>query len=287
MTPLPIQSVEVNGWIAYDHPDPPADQDGNIWVWETISGWFGNLPVRGASIDRPMMDGAYDGPAPFGGRTIEVGGTLVAPTRAALQHGLDKLAGVLARNIRRAQFTVDEGVVGLIREASVRLGGPTMIERTGPISATWSLSLFAADPLRYSQQSHSYGLYPATEGQGRVYDLIHDRHYGPIGSSGRARIWNAGNASVAPVITFIGPSTNPRLRIIDGDKIQLAMDIPDGKRVIVDCYSRTITMDGVSKRQYMTPDSRWLQFWYGATDIYYDTDAGNGLCNVAWKDAWI
>lgn len=287
MPSLIPQSVSVDGWTAWDYPDPPVDRDGNIWVWETISGWFGNLPVRGASVERPMEDGEYDGPAPFGGRTIEIAGTLIAPNRTVLQYGLDQMAGVLARNIRRSLLTVNEGMRGQIRTSMVRLAGPTMIERTGPITAKWSISLFAADPLRYSEMDHGLSLAPSTEGTGRRYDLTHDRVYGPIGSSGRAWIVNSGNASVAPVIRFQGPSVNPQLRIINGDRIAVIYDIPVNKQIVVDCYNRTVTLDGVSKRQFLTPDSRWLQFWYGGTEVYYDTESGDGLCHINWRDAWI
>lgn len=281
------QSVAVDGWTAWDYPEPPPDSQGNLWIWQTITGWFGNLPVRASSVARPMMDGDYDGPAPFGGRTIEISGALLAPNRTVLQYGLDKMAGVLARDIRRATLTVNEGMRGQVRTSTVRLAGPTLVNRTGPTSAQWSISLYASDPLRYSQSDHSVSLMPSAEGTGRVYDLTHDRKYGPIGSSGRATIINSGNASVAPVITFLGPSTNPRFQIIGGDRIALRYDIQANQRIICDCYNRTVTLDGVSKRQYLTPDSRWLQFWDGGTEVYYDNDAGAGLCIVNWRDAWI
>jgi hypothetical protein len=289
---LQPQSITVDGWTCWDYVDPQTDGMGNIWVWEKISGWFGGLDVRANPIDRPMLDGAYDGPAMFSGREVEVSGTLVAPDRATLQHGLDELARVLAGPKRVDQMVVNEAQRNVARTSDVRLGGPTLITRTGPYTAEWSIKLFAADPLRYGMDSNSLIIYPYSQGIGRVYDLVPNRVYGSMGSSGRGRINNLGNATTPLEIKFDGPTTNPQLRISGTDEFaKVLMTVQTGEQLVLNSYTRTVMWyaagaPGVSRRQKLTADSTWLWAAPGPVDLFYSNEGGNGPCTVRWRDAW-
>lgn len=289
------QSVSVDGWTAWDyHLAPAPDADGNVWVWETIKGWFGALSVRANPIDRPMLDGVYDGPSVFGGRTIELSGSLISPTRYALQRGMDVFAGVLAGAARQGDLVVNEAQQNLVRTSAVRLGGPSLIERTGACLATWSLNLFAPDPRRYSSAWKTLSTLPGAEGQGRIYDLTFDRKYGAIGSDGWLHIYNAGGTSTSPIITFYGPSTNPYMQQVGGTRVALSTTLAANERMVLDCFNRTCLLynqpqdvNGVNRRFTMTPDSRWLTLPPGYSDVFYGVSAGNGLGSIKWRDAWL
>ncbi len=283
------QTITVDGFVAYDGVDPPADDDGNTYIWQTIDGWFGGLDVRGGPVARPLADGEYDGPAPFGGRTVTIGGTLLATTRAGLQHGLDRIAAVLAGPTRRSELVVDEAQRGVARQALVRLGGPTQIGRAGPYQADWSLSLYCSDPLRYGTTGHSLLLLPFAAGGGRTYNLIPNRHYGTTGQTGKGTAVNAGNAATPMVITFIGPCTNPGLRLTGGDEIQYLGVVASNEQVVIDTGAKTVLLNGANRRQNLAADSRWLKLAPGSNELFFwvDNVTKTGTCLVTWMDAWI
>jgi hypothetical protein len=265
--------ITVDGWSCYDHPNPPPDEDGNIWVWQTIEGWYGGVDVRGAAVPRPLVDGEFDGPAPFGGRTVTVSGQLVSPTRQALQRGMQRVSEVLSGATRRAQLIVDEQWVPITRGVDVRLGGSILVARQGPVLASWSLTFYASDPLRYGVTGRSVLLDPFARGVGRTYNLIPPRHYGAIGSSGRARVTNTGNAATPLTVTFYGPSKNPSLQIVGGSRVQLLMTLLTGERVVIDSAQRTVIYNGsASRRQFLSADSRWLYLPPGDSDLFYSTE---------------
>ena len=290
---LHAQSISVDGWTCWDAVDPPIESMNNIWIWEDIKGWFGDLPVRAGPIERPMLDGDYDGPAPFGGRTIEISGTLISPDRLSLQYGMDEIARVLAGTTRRAVLTVDEAQRDVKRQAVVRLGAPTMVARTGPHSAEWSLSLYASDPLRYSETQHMVKIERQAVSTGRTYNMTHDRIYGAAGSGGTATIFNAGNAPTAPMIHIGQNVANPTVGVVDGDKLQVMMTTYSADRIEMDCHARTVMYFddydavGVSRRYLLTTASRWLIFPPGFTEVYYTVATGGGYAYIYWRDAWI
>lgn len=286
--PIALQTVNVDGFTAYDGVTAPTDIDGNLWIWQDIEGWFGGLDVRGGPIERPLTDGDFDGPAPLASRTVTVKGTLIAQTRAGLQRGLDRLAAVLTTVVRRADLVVDETQRGVARQAAVRLGGPTVVQRKSTYQADWSLSLYAADPLRYGTIGHVITILPFSAGSGRVYNLVPNRHYGKAARSGTGDVGNAGNAATPLNIAFYGPCTNPGIRIVGGEETQYMGTLTAADTVVIDTASRTVLLNGANRRQNLSATSRWLSAPPGNTRLYHwvDNVDKQGSCSVAWRDAW-
>jgi hypothetical protein len=286
--PIALQTISVDGFTCYDGVTAPTDEDGNLWVWQDIEGWFGGLDVRGAPVERPLTDGDFDGPAPLGSRTVTVKGTLIASTRAGLQRGLDRLAAVLTTVVRRSDLVVDEAQRGVTRTATVRLGGPTQVSRKSTYQADWSLSLYAADPLRYGTVVNVITILPFSAGSGRVYNLVPNRHYGKASRSGTGDVVNAGNASTPLQITFYGPCTNPGMRIVGGAETQYMGTLTANDRVVIDTASRTVLLNGANRRQNLSATSRWLSAPPGTTRVYHWVDNVDrlGSASVAWRDAW-
>ena len=52
--PVLSQTIMVDGFTAYDYVDPPADTDGNTFIWQTIEGWFGGVAPRGNWMTLPI-----------------------------------------------------------------------------------------------------------------------------------------------------------------------------------------------------------------------------------------
>lgn len=141
----------VNPWLASTgNADPAAGAPA--WFLTDLQGWFGALPIRAATFDQPLIDGTLDGPVFLGPRTVTITGSVIAASRTDLLAALDVLDGLLtAPNLRKGWLAVDEVERAVWRKSAVRLAGPTMAKRTGPISADYSVALLAPDPTRYPQ----------------------------------------------------------------------------------------------------------------------------------------
>ena len=285
--PIVRNSVAIDDWVCYDGIDPPADNIGNVYVLTSLDGWWGGLAPRATVVDRPMADGGFDGPAPSPGRTVTVAGALLAVDRPGLLRGMDTLAAILAGQNRRGALIVTEAIVPVARTSDVRLGGATMVKRTGPLSAEFSVIVYAADPRRYALAPSVVTMSPYLGGLGRHYPMTFRRTYGTLGSTGRINAHNAGSQITLPVITFNGPCANPIIASGDASTaLWLRMTLLAGESVTLDCNDRTVIFGGATRRQFLDPTSQWLDFEPGDNPVVFDTDTGNGTATVSWRDAW-
>jgi hypothetical protein len=170
-----------------------------------------------------------------------------------------------------------------------RLGGPTVVKRAGRCAAEFSLSLYSPDPNRYGDETVTT-VFSHVNTSGRAYPLVHPRVYGALSPAGFANINNPGDTSSLPIITFIGPVTNPVLTRADGsgERLALNLTIGAGESVVVDCAARSVTYGGQTRRQFVTGDSRWLTINSGANRFHFTSDdyARLGSCTIAWRGAW-
>ena len=291
MTPFVTVTIDDTFTASTGYVPTVDPTTGCEWVLTNLEGWFGGVDVRGAPVDRPMVDGSFDGPAPMGSRTVTVEGTVTAPDRAALHGALDKAAAVLIGRARRTGLLVvaeDASVGGLGRQALVRLGGATMIKRTAPTTADFSFSLFAADPLRYDVNRSSVTLARFVAGGGRRYPFRPPRNYGAAGSSGTGWVNNAGTADTWPTVTFTGPTVNPSLTADDGRALAVNLALGAGEQLVLDAAARTVMQGGSSRRQYLRSSSRWFELPAGrSVAVRFNADAGTGSATVSYRSAWV
>lgn len=281
--------ISVDGWEATDGPVPAFDQFGNKWVVQDLQGWFGNLDVRSGDIDKPLADGVFGGPAPFAGRLVTVSGTLISPTRAALQTAFDRLASVLSGVQRFGELTVNEVVRQVVRTATVRLGGPVLINRTSATTAEFSLSLFAPDPSRYGADLNSIMWFPYKPSAGRTYDLVPPRVYGASGRSGVATVANNGNQPAWPIFKITASATNPAVRLGNGGPmLKVITKVVYPEVLTIDSIRRIVTVGDYSRRVQLSSDSEWFSLPPGASDLYFSTEVptDSASCTVLWRDTY-
>lgn len=283
LTTVMTNSVSVDGWTVYDLAPVPDDL-GCEWIMTKFTGWFAGTDWRASPVAR-LSDGSFDGATTRDSRTITIEGTLVAPDRGTLLRGMDRLSAVLAGPARRGTVVVTEQEQPLTRVVEARLGGPTMINRTGRRTAEFSLVLFCADPLRYSQLASVATMLPALPGPGRSYDMLFPRSWSALGQTGRLNAHNDGDARTYPTITLHGPFVWAQ---INDEVSTLRLDMPllDGQDVEIDCGERTVLLGGASRRHLLSADSRWLALDGGDNVLHFDTDAQTGSATVVWRDAW-
>ena len=284
---MPTNTVTVNEeWTCADAPLTFFDDNGSQWILTNLGGWFGGLDVRDGPIDRPLQDGSYDGPSQFASRVVTLEGTVVALDTGSLQVAMEQVASLLAGPVRVGPLVVDEEVLSRSRQAQVRLGGPTLIQKISPVAAEFSLSLYCADPYRYSTDLHEATTTRFAAGAGRTYNLVPDRHYGASGVSGVVSCPNAGTTTSWPTFTFSGPLVNPAARLVGGPGIEVRLTLVDGQTLVVDMAARTVLLDGASRRSSVTFESEFFGLLPGDNQIYFTAQSGTGALTVAWRDAW-
>lgn len=281
-----MTTLTVGGLTLRDGTTAVDPANGCRWVLGALDGWWAGLGIRSAPIDNPMLDGAFDGPSPFSARTVGVTGTVLAPDSSSLTRALDLLAGLLAGPRRSDDLVVTDSAGS--RTSVVRLGGPTMLVRTGPVAATFSLSLFAADPRRYGTTWSTLTLKRFLAGGGRAYPFHPPRVYGGAsGFSGTGLVNNSGNADTWPLITFTGPITNPSLILDDGRVIAVTITLDSTQSLVIDTAKRTAYLGTSSRRSSINATTRWFEI--GANSyrtVQFQADAGTGTATVQYRAAW-
>lgn len=254
-------TVSLSDWSCADGNSHVPDDDGNVWVLQVLDGWWGGVDVRASAVERPLSDGDYDGVLTFGSRSVAVEGKLIASSVDGLLRGMDRFAAILTGSERRCAMIVVERDGTLSRQSIVRLGGPSVIKRSGRTLADFSLSLYAADPLRYG-----------------VVDIV-------TTVDDDTDVVSSGDAASYAVVTFAGPLTNPVLSW-SADRLALTLTLAVGEQAVVDCSQRSALLGAQSIRQYVTPDSRWVKISGGTTSLAFTKDSGAGTCTVTWREAW-
>jgi hypothetical protein len=135
------------------------DSNGVAWYLQTLEGWD-SPDARSEFTEREGDHGAWASPVYLGARPITLGGTIVAPSRPALELAMDQLRGAAA--LTDTVLTVAESVP---KQATVRRSGKPLMQYLTNTKASYSVMVTAGDPRRYSTalQSQTTNL-PVTSG---------------------------------------------------------------------------------------------------------------------------
>jgi len=159
----------------------------------------------------------------------------------------------------------------------------------------WSpfqVQLIAEDPRIYTStpQSVSTGL-PTAE-VGRAYNRTYNMSYGSTSTGGTVNLTNDGTfVDGAPaIITITGDVVNPRIELLQtGQYLDFNLTIVNGSTLTIDLLNRSVTLDGASRRLFLTADSEWFKIPQGSSQINFRADsyAANALMAVTFRPAWV
>jgi len=280
-------TLSLAGWSAGDGPRPPVDAAGCEWTLQSFGGWFDGAEVRAAPVNpADGRDGVIDGRFSFGGRTITVAGYCHCPDRASRVQAMRALGGLLAGPVRRETLTVAESVTGVSLQAVVRLLGPTVSVPAGLGGFSWSLSLFAPDPVKYGTTLRQVSSPRATPGGDFVVPAVVPFVFGPAGGSGWLSATNGGTADVWPVVRFTGPLADPQIRVVGGAALGAVIELAAGEELVVDMQARTVLLGSSTRRASLTFESEWFSLPPGQTELLFTAAGGAGTCTVQWRDGW-
>jgi hypothetical protein len=183
----------------------------------------------------------------------------------------------------------------------------------------FQVSLMAEDPTIYSATETSVGpvgMFSAGVGAGRVYPRTYPMRYVP-GSTGTtvwpatdvwpaddtwaadaglpvirqsAVIVNKGTWPTGPKLTLYGPIANPVVTVRQtGQFIKIGVTLLTGDVLTLDMRTKSVLLNGVTRRNKVTNDSAWWLLGNGTWTIDYRGDVfqTDARMNVSYRSAWI
>ena len=280
----PKFSVRLPGMLLQGQAPKPAPVAG---VFSGLKGWWDPPPSTGAVAQRSYQHGGWANQAYYSPRVLVLEGSLFGNDPLLVRGAFESFIGGLSIN-ELFPLVVEEG--GLVRHAMVRLEEDPLITWRGGGSASFNIQLIAPDYRRFSGDgsgptySQTVAL-PFTEG-GRRRPYTLPKRIDATVVSGSVDVANRGNAPSPVVATFDGPVPSPTVRMPDGQSMTFALDVLPGQELSVDFDSRTVLLNGVSRRGAVR--GRWLEFSPGANTLIFDAASYNEAARmtVSWSDSW-
>jgi hypothetical protein len=105
-----------------------------------------------------------------------------------------------------------------------------------------------------------------------------------------ARVVNKGNFASGPIISVIGPASNPVIFLKEtGEYVKVNVTLVSTDSMIIDMKLRTVYVNGASRRNKVTPDSTWWLLQNGSWTVQYraDTFQDGATMFVSYASAWM
>lgn len=268
-------AVSIDGWL-FD--DDTADADGVTYSWQELAGWFDTPDLTIVTDQRPL--GVSEGVVNVGGRSITLTGTIHDPS---LTKPLGPRAWKAMRTLKTAVGCMFASRVLLVNEpdlqlqARVRQSGPMRFKRSSHLaSVSFQIPLLAPDPRRYDSTPQS------------------------VASSGTFSVTNNGDLPTPPVLTVVGPATNPSLRnssLTNTPFVRFNGSIAGGAVLTIDFANLRADVDGLNVLSLLDgnagglPDAggvgggppAWFQLAPGVNALH---QGGGGSGTVDFSDAY-
>ena len=177
--------------------------------------------------------------------------------------------------------------------ATVELDGDIKVGWLNELMFTWSVLVFAPDPLLYGTPSYGSANLTGGVGTGLAYPLVYPRDYGVVAGQtpGSVVVPNGGTAAYWPRLRIDGPVPNPVVTLNEtGDWVRFNGTVSKGQWLDFDLGARRVLLNGqVSLRQFVTSSGRWLMVPPGGGSISWAADAADPSASLSvwsYEGAW-
>lgn len=284
--------LEVDDWSVGSPGD--VDNNGTVWFMQPLEGWHDSPNPRLSLEPRPSAHGAYDGNAYNDPRVVTVTGIGVARTIELAKVSRDIAASVLGDPSLGLKSMTVYTPGSPTMTAQVRRSQPT---KTSPIPGSagfaFSMILVAPDPRRYALAvtTNIVGL-PVTGSGGLLFPLLFPLLFGTGATSGSMELVNGGTTAVWPLWTIRGPVSGPAIVNVDtGETLQFASSftVPAGVDCFVDTDNKTVTMQGINRRDALVT-AQWFELQPGSDTSIRFTSTGiydpAATLTATYQEAW-
>lgn len=222
---------------------------GHDFTLDSFEGWR-DWGTRQETVKRPRSHGTFDAPAYADDKTVMAGGLVAGgANRDALLAALE--AALVPGEL--ADLTVTEA--GRTLTTSARL-----VRRAIP-NVAWGVGIFrwaaqwtCPDPLRYGTATSTYTGFPQRTG-GLRWPMYSDgaganvgaTDWGPVGTTGRASVSNAGTAQAWPQFQVVGPVPVEGFEIVtvgSGARLRYVGAVPSTSSLVIDTATGLVLIDG-------------------------------------------
>lgn len=266
-----------------------VDSAGVAWYLQSLDGWD-SPESRGTFTERESDHGAWASPVYLGARPITLGGTIVAPSRAALELAMDQLRA--AAGLTDTVLTVGEDTP---KQATVRRSGKPLMQYITDNKATYSVMVTAADPRRYSTTLESGTTHlPSTSG-GLTLPAALPWTLSATTVAGEVDATNDGDFETRPLFTITGPVASPQVlcQMPDGSVrfLNYSQDLLTGDVLVIDTDAHTVILNSnASRRRFLTTPTGWPTFPAGSTVACLFRAGGynsTATLTATWRSAWM
>jgi hypothetical protein len=148
---------------------------------------------------------------------------------------------------------------------------------------------WATDPRFYDSTLTSVvAAVSAPSGSGLTFDAEFDLEFGGALPSGVVQVTNDGNFGAPWVAEFAGPLVNPRFENVStGETLRFVGSVGEGDVLRVESVTRSVTLNGVSRYQFLLPGSRWFDLAPGFSEVRFAASSGVGSGTLSFRSAWI
>lgn len=242
--------------------DIVSDGSGPVG-FSALEGWEGGVAAQGGPEPWEHADGGVMGAVYYGPRTITIEGDIDAPSHEEYAELVAELGAVLSRP-RIDTLVVDETMhLGLVRQVQVTRTRPVQISQVGHRHGIFTLTVEAASHLREDV----------------------DQQSATITTSG-VTLSNKGTADAYPVVSLVGPLTNPAI-VWPGGLWQYNLSVPAGTTLTVEMDRKRVRNLATTEhsRNNVSGSHNWLALPPGDT-LVTRTGAGSGTITAKWRSAW-
>lgn len=256
----------------------------------SVTGVHDSPDVRTADADRARASGQWAGTDLLSGRAITATVEVVASDEVTV--GAFTNAMTVANGPERPLSLQFPGVAGgalvtveaRVRRFSLPLNRPYLFGHGTAVVEWW-----ATDPRIYAQTptvvSTDVG---GSSGAGMEFDAEFDLEFGGATPSGVVNVNNDGTFPAPWILEVAGTVSNLRIEnVTTGQSLRFTGTPAAGETLVVDSYSRQVTIGGVSRYSWLDPGSRWFDLQPGATQIRVASSSGSGVGELTFRSAWI
>ncbi len=151
-------------------------------------------------------------------------------------------------------------------------------------------TVLAEDPYIYDYPANQSAVsVPTLSILGTLFNMSFNVGFGGALPNYGATVTNNGTHTAYPLITIIGPVTNPVLSdSYTGITMALNISLSAGDTLVIDCRQKSIVLNGQVSRRTAMAGLKWITVPPGTSDtISFTADSGTGSATVQlWNTYW-
>jgi hypothetical protein len=268
-----------------------ADENRVGWRYTDLSGWDSPDAAEGAEA-KTGADGMWDTSNFYAGRQVGVEGLIDAPTAAALDEAMARLAQALPLRGRLVTFTVNETTP---KQISARRSGRLMMSKLTDVVAQVSIAMLAPDPRKYGVDIQSAAGSLGAPGGGVPLPLALPMSLPSREAGGEFfTVENTGTYETPPLIRIVGPGRNLGIaNLTTGQSLRYPFELLSGDELVIDTAAGLAQLNGTAYRSpsagsevvarfLLPPGTSHMQFLGSRTDADVTP-----LLTLTWRPAWM